>query len=275
MRSPTEKSSTLLAITCYNCAGQIGRVIDKIAKIEHTKYFQEIIVFDNHSKDETCSIAGAALQKLNTPSRVVKNNGLNYGLGGSHKSAFAHAQRVGHTHVVILHGDDQASISDLTDFLMTEKPPSHTHLLGARFHPKSILRGYSKFRTFGNIVYNWLFSIATGRRFYDLGSGLNLYVVEDLKGGWYEKYADDLTFNYYFFLGLQDRGAEVMYFPITWTEEDQVSNVKLTSQAIRVLKLLLTYIFSRKNFRSKDHRSEVIEPYSFTTAETNSAFTDL
>ncbi len=46
---------------------------------------------------------------------------------------------------------------------------------------KSKLLGYSKFRTFGNIVYNMIFSIALGKNIKDLGSGLNMYNTKILK----------------------------------------------------------------------------------------------
>ncbi|MEI3084578.1 MAG: hypothetical protein V8S87_00430 [Oscillospiraceae bacterium] len=45
----------------------------------------------------------------------------------------------------------------------------------------SSLEGYSRFRTFGNRVYDLLFSVGAGRMVYNLGSGLNVYKVSSLR----------------------------------------------------------------------------------------------
>lgn len=105
----------------------------------------------------------------------------------------------------------------------------------------SRLKGYSLFRTFGNIVYNFLFSAVVKNRIFDLGSGLNMYSVSMLKDLFYIKFPDKLTFNYCMILASHYYKHRIMFFPITWREEDQVSNVKMASQAISVLKILASY----------------------------------
>jgi len=59
----------------------------------------------------------------------------------------------------------------------------------------SKLQGYSKFRTFGNKVYDFLFSLGCRYKVYDLGSGLNMYKVSILRDKFYIKYKDNLIFN--------------------------------------------------------------------------------
>jgi len=56
---------------------------------------------------------------------------------------------------------------------------------------------------------------------------------------------------------------KVYYFPISWTEEDQVSNVKMFNQAIHVLKLLFSYKLNKNKFMNTDHRKNKIEEYSY------------
>ena len=45
---------------------------------------------------------------------------------------------------------------------------------------------------------------------------------------------------------------KVKFFPIMWREEDQVSNVKLFSQAKKVLHMLLKYGFNKKQFMMEE-----------------------
>lgn len=127
------------------------------------------------------------------------------------------------------------------------------------------LEGYSRFRTFGNYVYNTLFSLGTGKAVYDLGSGLNMYRVEMLKSRFWEKYKDNLMFNYCMVLGSSFYNHSVKYFPILWRENDQVSNVKMMNQAITVLRMLGSYILSKKKFVESEHREKIIEEYSAQT----------
>lgn len=125
----------------------------------------------------------------------------------------------------------------------------------------SKLQGYSWFRTFGNMVYNMLFSLGCGYRVYDLGSGLNMYRVDILKDLFYFKYKDNLIFNYCMVMGSAYYKHKVRFFPIIWREDDQISNVKMLNQAITVLKLLFSYVCNKQEFVEKEHRDRIIAEY--------------
>ena len=105
----------------------------------------------------------------------------------------------------------------------------------------SKLQGYSAFRTFGNIVYDFLFAAVVKKKIYDLGSGLNMYKVSMLKDRFYKKFPDNLMFNYCMILASEYYGHDIMFYPVSWREDDQVSNVKMMNQAVRVLKMLKDY----------------------------------
>ena len=125
----------------------------------------------------------------------------------------------------------------------------------------SKLGGYSKFRTFGNRVYNILFSIVVHKKIYDLGSGLNMYSTKMLENGFYHKFPDRLTFNYCMVLATHYYKHNIKFFPISWREDDQVSNVKLTSQAFNVLGMLLKYFFKHEYIKS-EFRDKIIDKYT-------------
>jgi glycosyltransferase involved in cell wall biosynthesis len=214
-----------------------------------------VIIVNNRSTDDG---EAAVMDYLNNrPMKVpveVLRNRKNYGLGGSHKVAFDYAIRENYNYVIVLHGDDQGHIQDLLPYLKSKKYRKYDCLLGARFKRGSKLQGYSAFRTFGNIVYNVLFSIGVGKKIYDLGSGLNMYAVDILKDKFYLKYKDNLMFNYCMILGSAYYGHKMFFFPIRWSEDDQVSNVKMMNQAVIVLKLLASYIVNKKKFIEGEHR---------------------
>ena len=220
-------------------------------------------MLDNGSRDGTAAAAAQAARGVQACRVTVGVNRANYSLGGSHKAAFAHAAARGYSHVVVLHGDDQGSIAEVLPLLAAGGHRRHDACLGSRFMRGSRLLGYSTFRIFGNHVFNALFSVVTLRRISDLGSGLNVFSRRVFTDPAVVRHADDLRFNNFLLLGLIDRRISIRFFPISWREDDQVSNVKIVSQSLRTLNILVQYVFARGAFRTQDHRRVRHETYGF------------
>ena len=252
----------LVFIPCYNCAPQIGRVLAQFAG-PVASFVEEVLVLDNGSKDGTIEAAIAHAGEARVPRVVVARNRDNYNLGGSHKSAYAYAEAQGFTHVITLHGDDQGDIRDIEPVLRNGTHNRYDACMGARFTRGSRLKGYSAFRIFGNYAFNLVFSAAARRWVTDLGSGLNLLARSAFSDPAITRLPDDLYFNPYLLLDMFDRGNKVMFFPITWREDDQVSNVKMASQALKTLGAAKGYALNRKRFRSDDYRRVRHDSYSF------------
>jgi dolichol-phosphate mannosyltransferase len=252
----------LVFIPCYNCAPQIGRVLAQFQGPIASR-FAEILVLDNRSRDGTVEAAIAGLEGCETPRVTIARNLENYNLGGSHKAAFAYARRLGFTHLAVLHGDDQGAIADLEPVLSTGTHQRFDACLGARFAPGARLVGYSRFRIFGNHVFNALTSFAARRRVWDLGSGLNIFALDAISDTDIRRYADDLRFNLFLLFGLIDARKSLRFFPISWREADQISNVKIVSLAMKTLRVIAEYAVRRRRFRLTDFRTESRERYEF------------
>ena len=254
------KDKILLFIPGYNCEKQIIRVLNQLDS-EIMKYISDVIFVSNRSTDNTEKVVlEFKKQNKNIPLHLLRNDD-NYNLGGSHKVAFEYAKNNKFDYVIVLHGDDQGNIKDLLPMLECEEYKKHDCLLGARFMKGSKLGGYSKFRTFGNRVYNILFSIVVRKRIYDLGSGLNMYSTKMLENNFYHKFPDRLTFNYCMILAAHFYKHNIKFFPISWREDDQVSNVKLTNQALNVLGMLFKYAFNH-NYIKSEFREKRIDNYT-------------
>ena len=254
----------LVFIPCYNCAPQIPRVLRQFDDKATAAHFSEILVLDNGSTDGTVAAAvDTARNHLSGITVTVGRNRANYNLGGSHKVAFGYAARNGFSHVVVLHGDDQGSIADLLPVLASGQHRELDACLGARFMGRSRLIGYSAFRIFGNHVFNSLFSLRMARGVKDLGSGLNIFGRAVIDDKLILNYADDLRFNVYLLLGLKARQARFRFFPISWREDDQISNVKMTSQALKTLALLWQSTVGKQTFWTTDHRAVRHAAYEF------------
>lgn len=259
----------LLFVPMYNCAPQISRVLEQLDSNVQS-HLSGVLLVDNRSTDGSAEAAAGAIGRLNVKTTLVRND-HNYGLGGSHKVAFLHALENGYDYVIVLHGDDQGHIADLLPYLEDGSYREVDALLGARFMAGSRLDGYSAVRTAGNHAFNILYSIALRRRVHDLGSGLNMYAVPKLRDRWWLKNADDLTFNYHMLLRSYAHGWKIRYFPLSWREDDQVSNVKLFRQATRVASLPFLYAGRRRAYLGRDFSARPNADYTCEVVTTNHA----
>jgi glycosyltransferase involved in cell wall biosynthesis len=236
----TSKNKVLLAIPCFNCENQISRVLKKIDQ-NVLDFISEIIVVDNRSTDNTIKNSlnfSHHFKKKNKSFRIFLNN-KNYSLGGSHKVIFDYALKNNFSHTIILHGDDQADIRNFLKIFRNNLLNKYDCVLGSRFMKKSKLKGYSSFRIFGNLFFNLLFSIRLKKKITDMGSGLNLYSNQLLSKANYHNCPDDLTFHCLFLMHIYRAKFNVLYYPISWVEYDQVSNARFLKQSLIILGMLL------------------------------------
>ncbi len=250
----------MLFIPAYNCEKQIVRVLAQLDE-EVLPYFEEILVVNNRSTDETEKAVLDYLEENPTLPVKLMRNDENYGLGGSQKMAFHYAVDHGYDYVCMLHGDDQGDIHDFIPMLEKKIYKKHDCVLGARFMRGSRLQGYSAFRTFGNVVYDFIFAFITRRRIFDLGSGLNMYSTKMLEDSFFEKFPDNLMFNYVMILASHYYDHDIIFYPVSWREEDQVSNVKMVNQAVNVLKMAFSYMFNNEVIK-QEYREQPREGYT-------------
>lgn len=253
------KEKILVFIPGYNCEKQIIRVLKQFND-EVKEYLTDIIFVNNRSTDNTEKVV-LDFKKENSDLNIkVLRNEENYNLGGSHKVAFNYALENKYDYIIVLHGDDQGDIHDLLPYLKNEEYKKYDCLLGSRFLKDSKLIGYSKFRIFGNRIFNIIYSICIGKKVKDLGAGLNMYKTEILENNFYHKFPDKLTFNCCMLFAADYYKHNIKFFPISWREEDQISNVKMFSQSKITLLIALKYRFSKK-YVLKEFREKIVEKY--------------
>jgi len=264
-RSSTVKfEKVLVGIPSYNCAEQIPRVLagfsgpllDRITKV---------LIIDNGSTDGTVAAVKQFISSTPSPKFELIQNDLNYGLGGTHKVAFLRAERERVDYVAILHGDNQARTEELATLLdVAASAPDTAAILGSRFMAPEKLHGYSKIRLWGNRGLNFLFTVLTKRRTLDLGSGLNLFRLADLRDREYLELPDGFTFNMSLLLHYRTHEREIAYVPISWSHTDQRSNARTFRVGWLTLKALLEWYFGFQ--RPNPHRPEDFRGRSFTAS---------
>jgi hypothetical protein len=259
--------SIMVLITTYQCESQISRVLAQLDE-QTAPWVAEVAVIDNRSLDATALNTQKAFDELAPLAQkhdvilTLLTNTENFNLGGSHKAGFTYALNKNYQHVVVLHGDDQGDLHDLLPALKEGLHQQHDCVLGGRFMPGSKLgAGYGWFRRFGNYVFLLLFTLFCNRVTWDMGSGLNLYNRKVIETGDHIFAADNLTFHCYFLLNMFARGRDIIYVPITWREDDQVSNAKLFRQSWEIFRILLSYRFRKRKFLSCKYGNHAIDEY--------------
>jgi hypothetical protein len=105
-----------------------------------------------------------------------------------------------------------------------------------------------------------------------IGTLLGQFLIildEPLANGYYKKFPDTLYFNDCMILALCHLKQKVLFFPISWREEDQVSNNKLTSFGVSLLKLCGRYLKNKNEFVTREWREKPIEEYTSTIIASN------
>jgi hypothetical protein len=100
-----------------------------------------------------------------------------------------------------------------------------------------------------------------------MGSGLNMYRVASLREEQYLQYPDGQTFNNVMVCAQVIEKDVIEFVPITWREDDQVSNVKLLQQSFQTLKIPLFALFSRDVFPMAEHRRVKVEAYKWAVQD--------
>ncbi len=240
----------MIFIPVYNCEKQLPRVLARIDGRVRA-LVEEIVVIDNRSADATLDAGAAAARALGLKVTFLRNR-ENFSLGGSIKRAFLYAIEKSYDFMITLHGDDQGDIADLLPALESGEYRANDLTIGARFHPRSKLVGYSLTRILGNRLLNAACSLIAGRRTDDLIAGLNIFRVAFFRDRFFLRFPDNLTFDVHVLLYAFSRNAKVAFVPITWREEDQISNARVFKQAFIILRLFADYVLDRKGVFAAD-----------------------
>jgi glycosyltransferase involved in cell wall biosynthesis len=248
-----------VAIPAFNCEAQIGRVLTELDSVlTSNPQIGSVFIIENRSSDNTLQSALQASEKLENRAKIeIYQNPENFGLGGTHKVAFSLCKSRQISHLILLHGDHQATPSDIPALLKCLSANPECNVLGSRFMDLKRLSGYSIVRTLGNLALNFLYSMAAGKKISDLGSGLNIFNIELLDEEIYQQFDNSFTFNMDLLLHFVRARIPICYVPISWSTSDQISNAKALSVGSRTLKKLIYWIARIPTTKDEKHFNSV------------------
>ncbi|WP_276253308.1 glycosyltransferase family 2 protein [Halomontanus rarus] len=173
LKSPTQRSRTLVGIPAYN----EGRSIETVVS-QARRHVDEVLVVDDGSDDDTSRRAAEA-------GAIVLEHRRNRGYGETLKTIFREANRRGTDHLVVLDGDGQHNPDDIPRLVETQRSSNAEIVIGSRFEDNSKTE-LPKYRAFGLWIVNLLTNASMGiirrnSRIRDTQSGFRVYDGEVIR----------------------------------------------------------------------------------------------
>ena len=242
------KNKNLIFIPVYNNEKQIKNVLEDLKKLSLSK-IDTILFIDNNSLDTTRDIIKKKIKKINVKIVLIQNS-KNIGLGGSFKVAINYALTNNFKFIFHYHGNNMNDINDLIVILKNSEYQNFDFCLGSRFEKNSSISNYTLLKKLGNILFNFLYSLALSAKISDLGGPINVLKVSNFKDKIFENFSNDLTFQYYLLLYVVFFKKKYKFFPIN-IKINHKSNVQPLKHVFLTMKILLSFIFKRSSFFNK------------------------
>ena len=156
----------VIVMPAYNAARTIEETFRAIPK----GYYDEIVVVDDHSRDDTVARAEALnLKAIRHPHNV--------GYGGNQKTCYMEALRDGATIVVMLHPDGQYDPAIIPEMIQPIREGRADMVLGSRMLVPGAARrgGMPLWKRIANRFLTTLENLAMGRRFTECHTGYRAY----------------------------------------------------------------------------------------------------
>ena len=159
------KKKIIGAILTYNHAKTIEDTFKRVDK----EFFDEIIIFDDSSKDETAEIA------LKFGIKVIKNK-INLGHGGNLKKALSYSFNKGADFVVEIHGDGQYDPNTIKDHL-SKLENDNDLIIGSRFVNKNPFKsdGMPFMRYLTNLIFSKITSFLLNINLTEFHTGYKIF----------------------------------------------------------------------------------------------------
>jgi len=162
----TRREKVVIVMPAYNAARTIAETVRAIPE----GYYDEIVVVDDHSGDDTVEQARALnLKAIRHPHNV--------GYGGNQKTCYMEALRDGAAIVVMLHPDGQYDPAIIPEMIRPIREGRADMVLGSRMMVKGAARrgGMPLWKRLANRFLTTTENLAMGREFTECHTGYRAY----------------------------------------------------------------------------------------------------
>jgi glycosyltransferase involved in cell wall biosynthesis len=227
--APAEK--IVIVMPAYNASRTLEETVRAIPK----GYYDEIVVVDDHSRDDTVERARAlGLKAIRHPHNV--------GYGGNQKTCYMEALRDGATIVVMLHPDGQYDPAIIPEMIRPIREGRADMVLGSRMLvPGAAKRGgMPLWKRVANRFLTTLENAAMGRRFSECHTGYRAYSRRFLETVPFLRNANGFVFDTEVIFQAVHFGLPVVEVPVASRYFDDMSSVGFRQGVVYGLGTLAT-----------------------------------
>jgi glycosyltransferase involved in cell wall biosynthesis len=223
----------VIVMPAYNASRTLADTVQAIP----TGYYDEIVVVDDHSRDDTVERARALnLKAIRHPHNV--------GYGGNQKTCYMEALRDGATIVVMLHPDGQYDPAIIPEMIRPIQEGRADMVLGSRMLVPGAAKkgGMPAWKRFANRVLTTLENLAMGRQFTECHTGYRAYSRRFLETVPFLRNANGFVFDTEVIFQAVHFGLPVVEVPVASRYFDDMSSVGFRQGVVYGLGTLWTAV---------------------------------
>ena len=223
----------VIVMPAYNASRTLADTVHAIPP----GYYDEIVVVDDHSRDDTVERARALnLKAIRHPHNV--------GYGGNQKTCYMEALRDGATIVVMLHPDGQYDPAIIPEMIRPIRDGRADMVLGSRMLVPGAAKqgGMPAWKRVANRVLTTLENLAMGRRFTECHTGYRAYSRRFLETVPFLRNSNGFVFDTEVIFQAVHFGLPVLEVPVSSRYFDDMSSVGFRQGVVYGLGTLWTAV---------------------------------
>ncbi|MCB0997666.1 MAG: methyltransferase domain-containing protein [Acidimicrobiales bacterium] len=250
-------------VVAYNAQTTLVDVLDRI-RPEMRRALAEVLVQDDHSTDDTFSVATEYLQRGTDLPLTVVRHPQNLGYGGNQKAGYTYAINHGWDVVVLLHGDGQYAPEVMHEMVAPIVDGDADAVFGSRMMTPGGARqgGMPMYKYVGNRILTTAQNAITGLRLSEWHSGYRAYRVSALAELPFVGNSDGFDFDTEIILQLAAARKTIVEVPIPTYYGDEICRVNGIAYARDIMIDTVRHRLGRTGFGSGDV-GRVTEPYAY------------
>lgn len=263
-----------IVIVAYNALTTLSKVLKRITP-EAWENVEQVVVFDDASKDETYELAVGIQALMNLPKLRVLKQPKNLGYGGNQKSAYRYLIDQGFDIAVMLHGDGQYAPELLSHIYAPLVRGEADAVFGSRMMRDfggPLKGGMPFYKYVGNKVLTRLENKALGLDLSEFHSGYRAYNLHALKQIRLDNMTNDFHFDTEIIIKLQHQNFRIKEVPIPTFYGDEVCHVSGMRYAKDVLRAVYRYTSTARAVRCYPEYEEYFVPYAIKRSLYSSDF---
>lgn len=253
-----------ILIVAYNALTTLSQVLRRITP-DVWRNVEQVVVFDDASKDATYELAVGIQAMTNLPKLRVLKHRKNLGYGGNQKAGYRYFIEQGFDIVVLLHGDGQYAPELLSHMYAPLARGEADAVFGSRMMKDfggPLKGGMPVYKYLGNRILTAIENRALGLKLTEFHSGYRAYNLHALSQLKLDNLTDDFHFDTEIIIKLHHQNFRILEVPIPTFYGDEICYVNGLKYAKAILQAVYRYTETSRAVRPFPEYEEYFVPYA-------------